>query len=558
MTDEKPSGPADSARDGHAPLSIPDRLTDESADNLVLKAAAAQARGDLESAEAAYRAVIAFDKRHADAHNLLGTVLAQRGRLDEAERAIRRALSLVPSFPEGYFNLGLVLRQQGKLESAIAAYRRATGLRADYAEAWNNLGNALSDFGAMEEAAAAYRRAVAIRREFPEAYGNLVGALVSLGRMEDAIAALRLSLSVQPDQRDAILTLGDLLVRAGRYAQAADAFREVIRLAPDLVIAHVALIEALRLEARESRDAQTQRAAGGTAGFAQNPALAAADRLIAARPDLPDGLFHRALVHADLADALAAQRDLEACLARDPTDRMGAALSLALLQETAPPAIAPAGYVETLFDTHAEHFDTWLADGLAYAVPEAMARLVLRGEERFRGGAVCDLGCGTGLCLAALKRAGGADLAISRAVGIDLSGRMLDRARKRGLFDELYQDDAGRFLGRQPGIFDLLLAGDLFIYLGEISDLLARARMALAPDALFAFSIETVDAASIQGRTSPYVLTRSRRYAHDPGEIRRLAADLGFRVIAEDALALRMEAGSPVEGCIFLLRRDGS
>ncbi|MEM7653925.1 MAG: tetratricopeptide repeat protein, partial [Pseudomonadota bacterium] len=303
------SNPADT--DDAEMIRIPDKLSPEVIDGLLAQAAEAQGQGHLNRAEPVYRAIIAAEKRNADAHNLLGTLLAQRGALEDAVKSIRRAVSITPSFPEAFFNLGIVHRRRGDLDSAIAAYRRATGLREDYADAWNNLGNALADAGRMEEAALSYRRAIAARPGFPEAYGNLAGALVSLGEVDDAISTLRKSLTINPDQIDAILTLGDLQRRTGRYDHAAESFRHILKRSPALVIAHVALIEVLREKARSE--------AGETDKPDLSAALDAAENLISTHDDIPDGYFHRAIIHAEANDAAAAQTDLETCLRLDPT-----------------------------------------------------------------------------------------------------------------------------------------------------------------------------------------------------------------------------------------------
>src|SRR5690606_29734993 len=75
---------------------------------------------------------------------------------------------------------------------------------------------------------------------------------------------------------------------------------------------------------------------------------------------------------------------------------------------------------------------------------------------------VLDLGCGTGLTGAAFRAVAG------RLVGVDLSPRMLGYAQQRGVYDELQQCDLVEFLQSTDERFDLIVAADVLIYLGDL------------------------------------------------------------------------------------------
>ena len=74
--------------------------------------------------------------------------------------------------------------------------------------------------------------------------------------------------------------------------------------------------------------------------------------------------------------------------------------------------------------------------GVVWDCGIALAQFIDTHPELVRGRRVLELGCGTGLCAALFRSAA------ARLVGVDVSARMLERARARGLYDELLLGDA--------------------------------------------------------------------------------------------------------------------
>src|SRR5688572_20429513 len=84
--------------------------------------AAAQQRGDLQSAADSYRRAIEIEPRLAEAHTNLGAVLARLGRYEEAVVSIERALTINPKLTAARLNLGLVHFRAGALAAAVIAF----------------------------------------------------------------------------------------------------------------------------------------------------------------------------------------------------------------------------------------------------------------------------------------------------------------------------------------------------------------------------------------------------------------------------------------------------
>src|SRR5204862_7210535 len=179
-------------------------------------------------------------------------------------------------------------------------------------------------------------------------------------------------------------------------------------------------------------------------GYAADGDLAAAAELYAQAVELAPGFasawFDLGEVREALGDREGARAAFERARAADPEDRHGAALHLARLGGADPATAALHGYVRTLFDQYAPRFDRALAD-LSYSAPEILLDAVMAYGTHF--GSMLDLGCRTGLAGAAFRPH------VDWLTGVDLSPRMVDEARKKGLYDRLAVSDIARYLAEQ-------------------------------------------------------------------------------------------------------------
>jgi predicted TPR repeat methyltransferase len=218
---------------------------------------------------------------------------------------------------------------------------------------------------------------------------------------------------------------------------------------------------------------------------------------------------------------------------------------LASLGQGNAPDAAPADYVRALFDQYAGNFDQHL-QGLQYRTPAALVQALL-GHGAAQGASVLDLGCGTGLCGPLLRPWAG------RLAGVDLSPRMLEQAGLTGAYDELACADMLDYLGKTAGQWDVLLAADVFVYLGDLQPVLLACRQALKPGGLLGFSVE-----SPAGMAQDLLLQASQRYAHAPAYVERLASANGFEVVKMQAMVMRQDHAQDIAGCIAILRAGAS
>jgi predicted TPR repeat methyltransferase len=216
---------------------------------------------------------------------------------------------------------------------------------------------------------------------------------------------------------------------------------------------------------------------------------------------------------------------------------------IAALSGEAKPARASDDYVRQEFDAFADRFDATLTNWLDYRAPQLVADAV---RAALGPGAVTaatiDLGCGTGLAAPLLRPL------TRRLEGVDLSPRMLDKARARGGYDALHEGEIGRFLSTRRGQYTLAVACDVFCYFGELAPAFAAVAAALKPGGIFAFTVE-------RHAGEGHALGPSGRYAHADSFVRAAgeAAGLVLAYAAEETL--RSELHRPVIGGCYLFRR---
>lgn len=202
---------------------------------------------------------------------------------------------------------------------------------------------------------------------------------------------------------------------------------------------------------------------------------------------------------------------------------------------------APETYVRELFDDYADSFDQHLLKELDYQTPHQI-HLILQTEmdqdQRYR---ILDLGCGTGLCASLFGP-------ISRElVGIDLSEAMLAKAKNGGFYQRLICDSLTRIHAYYQHYFDLVISADVFVYFGELGQVLIPVAKVLKPKGYFAFSVEACE-------NQRWRLNHGGRYAHSRAYVTELANRLRFEVIRVEARTLRSHKGEPVMGDIYVLQ----
>jgi len=445
------------------------------------------------------RMVLAQQPRNARGHFLLALSALMQERHAEAYPHVLGALRSDRVNPEYHFMAALCHVAAGRAEEAIASYRRALQYRPRYFQARANLGYVLECLGRVEEAAECYRRVLDEQPREWYSLNRLGYCERILGQPQAALGLLARALEVQPNFAPTHNELALAYMQLWRKPEAIASFRTAVALDPQFLFAWCNLGKVLYLD-------YVAAAAEGPADSA--PVLECFDRILALDPG-----------NAEFAH----MRD---CVTGARPDR------------------PPDEYIERFFDRFSAQFDEKLKGELEYIGPEAAAAFMASWLGARGGLAVVDLGCGTGLSGTFLRPAA------ARLVGVDLSGAMLERARERGIYDELVREEIGAFLERQaPASVDLAVALEVFLYVGALERVLAAAARALAPGGRLMFSVE------LAGDEVDFTLSASGRYAHSARYVEAAARQAGFIVSASTDVAIRREIQRPVPARLFALDR---
>lgn len=458
-------------------------------------------------------------------HLAMARALELTGDLAEACLHHRTVLDLLPSHAEAHARLGHLLGRLGRLDEAIVHCRQAVAADPAHAEAWNMLGTLLHQARQPEQAAQALRQALQLRPSWPAALNNYGLALLTLGQADSAAIVLQGAVELRPDH-------------AGAHVNLAAAHRQSHRLEPARHHADIAV----KLAPRDG-DAWVELGLVRQAQGHAEGAAAAFERASTLMPDQVKPWFCLAEACRALGDAERAARAYRHCLTLDGDDHHGAGLGLALTLGQSP-GRAPQAFIRQMYDDYADRFDTALQEGLSYRGPQVLGAALAEVLGATGGLTVLDAGCGTGLAAPVLRPFA------TRLDGVDLSGAMIERARAKGGYDTLSQGDLVDFLNTHPETYDLIVAADVLIYLGDLAPVLAAARHALkAAAGTVAFTLETAE------DCPSYVLGAKGRYAHGPDYIRHQADMAGFAVSRLEPATIRQEAGQDVPSLLVVLTK---
>ena len=382
--------------------------------------------------------------------------------------------------------LGLISYQSDEADAALRLVGRAITSDPNNSVFHISRGNILQALGRLPGAVEAYRQGLALDPELPEGDNNCGNALHAQFKFQEAAGYYQHAIAIRPDYSAAHNNLGNVLRDQGRIEDSIASFEMALCYTPDYATVHNNLGNALRDAGRVEEAISSHR------------------RALSLEPEFAEAHFN-----------------------------LGNALSEAAILDEAVTSYRQAVAISPDFaDAYYNLGNALRDDGLNDQAIEA-----------YRG---ADLGCGTGLAGAAIV-----DL-VESWYGVDLSSAMITEAAAKGFYEGLYVDDIVDYLTTGAGgvsRFELIVAADVFIYVGNLAPTFAAVRDRIAADGLFAFSVELTNDAD-------YVLCPTGRYAHGESHIRALAAKHGFHVEACDAVTLRCEQGQSVAGLVFVLRPE--
>jgi tetratricopeptide (TPR) repeat protein len=213
------------------------RATVDEAWDLLAKGARQQAVGVL-------REILKTNSHDADAHLMLGSILAEDGERTESITHLNEAVRLLPNSAEAHNALGEALNGFGETKPAREAFQKAVQLDPRFADARVNLGLILLQSGEYGAAAEHLDRAIALLgRAADAAYPHYLRAKVYTEQndVEKASAELRQAVSLRPDFSEAWSDLGQARKSVMDHAGALTAFQRAVELSAEDAVAQYRL-----------------------------------------------------------------------------------------------------------------------------------------------------------------------------------------------------------------------------------------------------------------------------------------------------------------------------
>lgn len=545
--------------------------------------------GQLTEALTAYEELLAENPDVPELIHIIGILHTQLGKPKQALDWINRAIEKQKNNAAFYNSKGIVLLKLNKYEQATQAFQEAIRYKPDYAIAFNNLGNSFYKRDQLSSAQKAYEKAIALKSNFIDAHYNAGILYARLGEREKAIASLTQTLLLQPKHPAALGQLAQVYMMEQNFVKAIENFEKRLALEPNNLDAMFGLgLAALQakqydkaVQALETTlildphhpEVQHHLATAYLQSGDTNKAMSYYFRQIEIAP-LPESYYNIGVILMLQNRHKEAITYLQQAALRDPNylpvylnlgaiylklNRQAEAIHayqkalelkpddpeishiLSAISQQGTPEKAPSQYLQSLFDQYATYYDKHLTEHLQYQVPQKLFQVIFE-ETGFNKPEwlILDLGCGTGLCGPLLRKVA------KQLIGVDISPEMVNLAKEKQVYDELFVEDVEAALKRYKDV-DLIIAADVFTYIGNLDNIFKLAKEALASSGIFAFSVEKT-------HVEPYELQKTVRYAHSKNYLESLIQDNGFTTLRFENLVLRKQKNQDVLGYLVVVQ----
>lgn len=478
---------------------------------------------DLKEALRAYQKAIQVNPKYAFAHNNIGKCLYLQKKLLEAEKAYETALNLHPNYTDAHYNLGILFANLGKNKEAIKELKKTIELNQNYIPAYGQLAEVYLHMGNFKKAIDNYLNRLQFQPDHPDSWYGLAQALMEENEIEKAIEAFEKVLMLDNNYPEINHSLATAYLKSGDPEKALNFYFRQISQAP--MIESYFNMGVIFMNKNRNKDA-----------------IQYFEHAVKLDPDYLPIYINLGAIYLKLNNVDQAIKNYKKALDLKPNDAEIQHILAAISEEKTPEA-APKEYLEHLFNQYSSFYDQHLTKYLHYKVPEALYKMIQQEtnieEAKWK---ILDLGCGTGLCGEYFKKFA------EKLIGIDISSKMIEAAKEKKIYDELQVGDIQTTIEKYKNL-DLILAADVFTYIGELATLFNKIYHALKPGGYFAFSVEKTN-------TEPYLLQKTIRYAHSKNYLKSLIEKNNFTEINFENIILRKQYQSKIEGYLVLLQRS--
>ena len=476
--------------------------------------------GMFSEAETLYQKILQTEPTLVVANHNLGVAQHNLGKLEEAELNFRNTIKLKPNHAVAHYNLGAILMKLGRIEETIKSYKKAIILNPNLVEAYNNLASILQEQGELSDAEKNIRKAITLNPNFLEAHNNLGLILEDQGKLKESEITFKKILTIKPNFEETLINLGNILCKLGKVDEAEVNYRKAIELKPNSAVAYNNLSNLLvNLGKFDEAEAGLKKA-------------------IQLKPDYDEAFKNLANLLLKLERFEDAIENYKKVLELKPNSAEAEHLLAALIGEKK--SSVPREYVKKLFDDYSSRFEDALVLKLEYRIPKIISDKIINKKSKKSLGSILDLGCGTGLVGNEIKGS------FTYLEGIDLSQPMLEQARKKNIYNKLVQRDILEYLSKENLNFDYFISADVFVYIGDLSEIFRLIRSRNKSGGKLIFSTE-------HSEKNDYQLEKSGRYSHPKKYIDELCKKYNYKIAHFEIIKLRKSQDSYITGGLYFL-----
>ncbi len=511
--------------------------------------------GELETAKTEYLKLLKKNSKSADLLHGLGILEAQIGNFSQATDYFKNAAEHDKQNPIIYLNLGNAFKALGFFDKAAVAFQQAITLDPNYAAALNNLGTVYYAQNNFIDAVNCYRFSIEKQSDYVEAYYNLGLALTKQNNIDAALETYQTLLKFAPEHAAAEFQLGRLLLETNDFKNAEIHLLNVEKNYPHhfetqtnlgtcylklgaLSSAKEHYLKALTLDPGDTQVLFNLGVVCMQQGYIDR-AIQYYQRALQIQPDYFAAHNNLGVAFLEKQHVSFALNHFREALRLEPENE-AIRYTVQMLAQDTRLTTSPPEYIKNLFDTYADHYELHLLQGLDYKIPE----LLLNAFQKIKkltphSMDILDLGCGTGLCGVPFKPYA------KSLTGVDLSPKMLEVAAQKSIYDLLATQDLQSFNEANRGRYDLIIAGDVLVYSGDLSALFMSIKTALRPSGLLICNTEITT-------EKDYTMNQSGRFSHQKEYLEQLAKQHHFKTLHYEKIMTRQQNNEPVYGHLYV------
>ena len=480
-----------------------------------------------EEAVSQYRTAIKKGNNEAETHTNMGLALYELGQTKEAKKQHYTAIEYQWNHLGAHYNLALLFLSEQEYKQAHKHLLKAQEIAPQDIEVLNNLGNCYLHLGDISAARTFYAQALAQEPYYIEAMYNMAMSYEVSGNFIEVKQRLQKLLEIHPKHLRSLRTLADIMMKEHNYYGAEQVLSMASHISPNHppTLSKIAdcLIQQDEYSSAITVLEQTLALEETAYTWIQ---LGVVQRELQSQKTLP-------ISNEDIAYSF------HQALRLDPSS--GKAQYLLNMIEGVTPDRAPSDYVTNLFNFYAPKFEEHLVDILAYQTPKKLKEFLWEETETRAFTNILDLGCGTGLMGVIMHQH------CKNLFGVDLSPLMIQEAEKKEAYTQLFQEDLFSIPSLDIPNIDLIIAADVFVYIGDLGPLFDILTHKITKNGYFLFSVEEC--------TEGFKLGAEARFVHSLSHIQS-SLHSSMKIVATKRAPLRKNNDEWVEGLLVLAQKN--